>query len=91
MEEQMGQDYTARVQGDESRGRPVAEVRHGGIKLAVWANKGVSGTMYNTTISKSYEDDKTGEWKETTSFSPTDLLVVGVWLANIPSDKNHLT
>lgn len=32
--------------------------------------------MYNTTISNSYKDDK-GEWKETSSFSPTDLLVVG--------------
>jgi hypothetical protein len=31
----------------------------------------------NTTISNSYKDDKSGEWKQTSSFSPTDLLVVG--------------
>jgi hypothetical protein len=29
--------------------------------------------MYNTTIRNSYKDDKSGEWKETASFSPTDL------------------
>ena len=33
--------------------------------------------MYNTTISNSYKDEKSGEWKPTNSFSPTDLLVVG--------------
>jgi hypothetical protein len=32
--------------------------------------------MYNTTIRNSYKDDKTNEWKETTSFSPTDLAVL---------------
>ena len=32
--------------------------------------------MYNTTISNSYKDDKSGEWKQTNSYSPTDLLVV---------------
>jgi hypothetical protein len=30
----------------------------------------------NATIRKSYKDDKSGEWKETSSFSPTDLAVV---------------
>jgi hypothetical protein len=33
--------------------------------------------MYNTTISNSYKDDKSGEWKTTTSFGSADLLVVG--------------
>jgi hypothetical protein len=32
--------------------------------------------MYNTTISNSFKDDATGDWKETKSFSPTDLAVV---------------
>jgi hypothetical protein len=57
--------------------RPVAEFRHGGIKLAVWPNQGENGTNYNTTISNSYKDEATGEWKTTTSFSATDLVVVG--------------
>jgi hypothetical protein len=42
----------------------------------LWPNQTETGTMFNTTISNSYKDDKSGEWKPTTSFSPTDLLVV---------------
>lgn len=58
--------------------RPVAKFKHGGIELSIWPNQTAEGgTMYNTTISNSYKDDKTGEWKQTSSFSPTDLLVVG--------------
>jgi hypothetical protein len=32
--------------------------------------------MYNTTIRNSYKDDAAGDWKETKSFSPTDLAVL---------------
>jgi hypothetical protein len=77
MEEIMAESNAARAANDEpqSGNRPVAEFRHGGIKLAVWPNKGESGTMYNTTISNGYKDDQ-GNWKDTSSFGPTDLLVV---------------
>jgi hypothetical protein len=57
--------------------RPVAKFKHGGIELSVWPNQAESGTMYNTTITNSYKDDKSGDWKTSASFSPTDLLVVG--------------
>jgi len=57
--------------------RPVAKFKHGGIELSVWPNQTESGTMYNTTFSNSYKDEKSGEWKTTASFSPTDLLVAG--------------
>jgi hypothetical protein len=58
--------------------RPVAKFKHGGIELSVWPNQtSEGGMMYNTTISNSYKDEKSGEWKTTSSFSPTDLLVVG--------------
>ena len=30
--------------------------------------------MYNTTIRNSYKDDKSGEWKETASFSCRTVL-----------------
>jgi hypothetical protein len=61
----------------QSGNRPVAKFKHGGLEVAVFANQGENGTMYNSKITNSYRDDKTGEWKETSSFSPTDLLVVG--------------
>jgi hypothetical protein len=75
----MAQSNTARAASDESQpgNRPVAKFKHGGIELSVWPNQTESGTMYNTTITNSYKDDKTGEWKTTSSFSQTDLLVVG--------------
>jgi hypothetical protein len=73
----MAQSNAASTADDEPQGGPVAKFRHGGIELAVWPNQGESGTMYNTTIRNSYKDEKSGEWKESTSFSPTDLLVVG--------------
>jgi hypothetical protein len=77
----MSQSNAARAANDESQqqggNRPVAKFKHGGIELSVWPNQTENGTMYNTTISNSYKDDKSGEWKTTSSFSPTDLLVVG--------------
>jgi hypothetical protein len=76
----MSQSNAARQPEEESQqpgNRPVAKFKHGGISLDVWPNQTETGTMYNTTISNSYRDDKSGEWKQTASFSPTDLLVVG--------------
>jgi hypothetical protein len=77
----MAQSNAQRAENDDapqSGNRPVAKFKHGGIELSVWPNQTAEGgTMYNTTISNSYKDDKTGDWKTTGSFSPTDLLVVG--------------
>jgi hypothetical protein len=48
-----------------------------GVEVSVWRNTTDAGAeMYNTTIRNSYKDDKSGEWKEIKSFSPTDLAVV---------------
>jgi hypothetical protein len=55
--------------------RPKFKHRHGGVELTVWENQTENGAMYNTTISNSYKDEK-GDWKTTSSYSPTDLLVV---------------
>jgi hypothetical protein len=54
--------------------RPRSKHRHGGVELTVWENPSANGTMYNTTVSNSYKDEK-GEWKTTSNYSPTDLLV----------------
>ena len=73
------QSNAQRADNDDAQtgNRPVAKFKHGGIELTVWPNQTESGTMYNTSITNSYKDDKSGEWKTTSSFSPTDLLVVG--------------
>jgi hypothetical protein len=75
----MAQPNAQRADNDDAAqpgNRPAAKFRHGGIEVTVWPNQAESGTMYNTTINNSYKDDKSGEWKPTSSFSPTDLLVV---------------
>jgi len=75
----MAQSNAQRADNDEapqSVNRPVLKYKHGGIDVAVFPNQTENGIMYNTTIRNSYKDDKTGEWRETTSFSQTDLLVV---------------
>lgn len=76
----MSQSTAARANSDEypqPGNRPAARFKHGTVELTVWPNHTENGTMYNTTISNSYKDEKTGDWKQTSSFSPTDLLVVG--------------
>ena len=50
--------------------------KQGGVEVSVWRNHTDKGDIFNTTIRNSYKDDASREWKETTSFSPTDLAVV---------------
>jgi len=76
----MSQPNAQRADNDEAAqpgNRPVAKFKYGGIAVDVWPNQTENGTMYNTTITNSYKDEKSGDWKTTSSFSPTDLLVVG--------------
>jgi hypothetical protein len=76
----MAQAQRAEAANDEQvtgrSARPVATFKQGGIEVSVWKNPGERGDLYNTTIRNSYKDDKSGEWKETSSFSPTDLAVL---------------
>jgi hypothetical protein len=65
------------TEGESGRGaRPVASFKQGGVEVSVWKNHTDKGDLYNTTIRNSYKDDASGEWKDTTSFSPTDLAVL---------------
>jgi len=75
----MAQAQRAEAANDEQSSgsaRPVKSFRQGGVKVDVWRNPGQNGDMFNTTISNSYKDEASGEWKDTKSFSPTDLAVV---------------
>jgi hypothetical protein len=70
--------------------RPVATFKQGGVEESVWKNPTEKGDMFNTTIRNSYKDDKSGEWKETTSFSPTDLAVVSQLTSQAFQEIVHL-
>ena len=59
-----------------STNKPVAEVRVGSVKAAIWPNQTDSGAIrYNVTFSRIYKDAD-GNWKSTSSFGRDDLLVV---------------
>jgi hypothetical protein len=82
MEEVMSQstaklsDTSSSEDAPRTGSRPVATFKQGGVEVSVWKNQTEKGDMFNTTISNSYKDDASGQWKETKSFSPTDLAVV---------------
>jgi hypothetical protein len=55
----------ATIANEETRtARPKATFKLGGVEVSVWENPTANGNMYNTTISNSYKDEKSGEWKE---------------------------
>ena len=59
-----------------SSNKPVAEVRVGAVKAAIWPNQTESGAVrYNVTFSRIYKDAE-GNWKSTSSFGRDDLLVL---------------
>ena len=59
-----------------SSNKPVAVVRIGAVKAAIWPNQTESGVVrHNVTFSRIYKDAE-GNWKSTSSFGRDDLLVV---------------
>lgn len=59
----------------QTKSRPVHEVRLGRIRAAVWENDTQNGTRHNVTLSRLYKDGE--EWKDSTSFGRDDLPLVG--------------
>lgn len=57
------------------KAKPVEKYSKGNLTIAKWLNKFPDGTPYESyTIAKSYKDKKTGEWKESKSFSSTEII-----------------
>ena len=54
--------------------KPVAEVRIGPVKAAIWRNETANGTRHNVTFSRLYKDGD--HWKTTQSFARDGLLVL---------------
>jgi hypothetical protein len=53
---------------------PVAEVRFGNIRAAIWRNLGATGPWYNVTFERSYTVG--GEYRTAHNFGRDDLLTV---------------
>jgi len=58
----------------QTKTRPVHEVRLGRIKAAIWENDTQNGTRHNVTVSRLYKDGDA--WKDSTSFGRDDLPLV---------------
>ena len=54
--------------------KPVAEVRVGAIKAAIWKNEAGNSTRHNVTFQRLYKDGD--QWKTTQSFGRDELLTL---------------
>ncbi len=59
----------------QTKQKPVHEVRLGAVKAAIWENQTDNGTRFNVTVSRIYKDGE--QWKSTDSFGRDDLLLLG--------------
>jgi hypothetical protein len=53
---------------------PVKTLRNRRIKAAIWENHGAKGVFYTVTISRSFKQNDA--WRDSHSFSHTELLLV---------------
>lgn len=58
----------------QTKVRPVREIRLGRIRAAIWENETQNGTRHNVTLSRLYKDGE--DWKDSTSFGRDDLPLV---------------
>jgi hypothetical protein len=56
--------------------RPVQTLRHRSIKATIWRNETDKGPMFNVTITRSWRDKESGEWRDTHSLGYDDLMNV---------------
>jgi hypothetical protein len=60
----------------ESKNEPAARVRMSTIQASIWRNESPDGKAYfSTTFERRYLD-KDGKWKNSTSFSADELLLL---------------
>lgn len=62
----------------QSNERPVEEFRSRNMKVAIWENQteqdGQTVIQHSVTFQKRYRDRQTGEWKDSGSLFPDDIL-----------------
>lgn len=82
--------------GPKNRNRPVHEVRLGSVKASIWENTVGDNTLHKVTLTRSYKDRESNQWKNTESFGRDDLLVVAKvadqahsWICDQRSTASH--
>lgn len=58
----------------QTKVRPVHEVRMGRVKAAIWENETQNGSRHNVTVSRLYREGE--QWKDSASFGRDDLPLV---------------
>lgn len=56
--------------------KPFDTIRDGALKATIWRNESEKGLFYSVNFSRTYTD-AAGDFKESDSFSGTDLLQLG--------------
>ena len=56
--------------------QPLTRFTNGKIQVSVWENEGKKGTYHSVRINKRYQDPKTGEWKDSTSYFPSEIVAL---------------
>ena len=59
---------------EQTKKRPVHELRIGSVKAAVWKNESANGSWPSVTFERIYKD--ADEWKSSSSFGRDELLVL---------------
>lgn len=57
---------------NQTKQRPVHEIRLGAVKATIWPNETSSGTRFNVTLHRLFKDAN-DQWKQTESFGRDDL------------------
>ncbi len=65
----------------ETKQKPALTLRDGTVSIAIWANTTKEGVFYKAQPLRSYKT-KDDQWKETDSFSQTDLLKLSRLIEN---------
>lgn len=60
---------------ETTKNKPIKKIRYGAVVASIWANHSEKSTFYNVTLSRTYRDKATDEFRDTGSLSGTDLLV----------------
>lgn len=60
---------------DAAAKRPVDTAKVGSVEIAIWKNHGANGEFFTASSPVlRYKDEKSGEWKDGSSYGALDLL-----------------
>jgi hypothetical protein len=59
---------------EQSKKRPIHELRIGLVRAAIWQNEGTNGSWHSVTFERLYKEGD--DWRSTGSFGRDDLLVL---------------